>query len=147
MAKEIERKFLVEDETFVELSTIRFKIKQGYISRRPEGTVRIRIRDDRAFLTVKGRNSGAVRDEWEYEIPVSDAEEMLGRCIEGTILEKTRYVVPFGGFDWEIDVFAGAKAGLKLAEIELPSADTEFAVPPFVGEEVTGNPAYYNSNL
>ena len=147
MAKEIERKFLVKNSIFMELSTTRKEIKQGYISRRPEGTVRIRICDDKAFLTVKGRNEGAVRDEWEYAVPVEDALQMLERCAEGTVIEKTRHIVPFGGFRWEVDVFHGGHEGLVVAEVELPSPDADLTLPPFVGPEVTGDPRYYNSNL
>lgn len=147
MAKEIERKFLVENSSFKELSTKRHEIKQGYISRNPTGTVRVRVRDDKAFLTIKGRNEGVVRDEWEYPIPLSEALDMLDRCCEGHVIEKTRYIVPCGGFNWEVDEFHGAREGLVVAEIELPESDTPFDIPPFAGEEVTGNILYYNSNL
>ncbi len=107
----------------------------------------MRIKDDKAFLTVKGRNNGAVRDEWEYEIPVADARDMLERCADGAVITKTRYIVPFEGWIWEVDEFHGHNEGLIVAEIELPSADSPFRVPLFVGKEVTGNPAYYNSNM
>lgn len=147
MAKEIERKFLVKNSSFMDISDSRRDIKQGYISRRPEGTVRVRICGDKAFLTVKGRNKGAVRDEWEYQVPVEDAMQMLARCTEGNVIEKTRYIVPFGGLKWEIDVFHGAHEGLVVAEIELPAPDTPFTQPPFIGREVTGDQRYYNSNL
>ncbi len=147
MAKEIERKFLVKNSSFLELSASRQDIRQGYISRRPEGTVRVRICGDRAILTIKGRNDGAVRDEWEYPVPVEDAVLMLERCAEGTVIEKTRHIVPFGGFRWEVDVFHGAHEGLVVAEVELPSPDAAVPLPPFVGREVTGDPRYYNSNL
>lgn len=147
MAKEIERKFLVENTNFEAFSTCRHEIMQGYLSRRIDATVRVRIMDDRAFLTVKGRNHGVVRDEWEYEIPVADARDMLQRCAEGSVISKTRYLVPFGGYTWEVDAFHGAHEGLIVAEIELPSAETSFPLPSFVGREVTGDPRYYNSNL
>ena len=147
MAKEIERKFLVKNSSFMDISDSRRDIKQGYISRRPEGTVRVRICGDKAFLTVKGRNKGAVRDEWEYPVPVEDAMQMLARCTEGNVIEKTRYIVPFGGLKWEIDVFHGAHEGLVVAEIERPAPDTPFTQPPFIGREVTGDQRYYNSNL
>lgn len=147
MAKEIERKFLVKNSIFMELSSSRQEIKQGYVSRRPEGTVRVRICDGKAFLTVKGRSHGAVRDEWEYPVPVEDAMQMLARCTEGNVIEKTRYIVPSGGLKWEVDVFHGTHEGLVVAEIELPAPDTTFTPPSFIGPEVTGDPRYYNSNL
>lgn len=145
--KEIERKFLVKDDSFKSMASESFNIIQGYLSREPEATVRVRVRDNEAFLTVKGRNDGIVRDEWEYPIPTGDARQMLERCCEGTVIDKVRHIVPFGGFVWEVDVFGGSLSGLTVAEIELPSADTLFERPPFVGREVTGDPRYFNSNL
>ncbi len=147
MAKEIERKFLVKNSTFRELSTTATRIKQGYLSRLPEATVRVRIAGNKAFLTVKGKNHGCVRDEWEYAVPVADAEAMLDRCAQGSVISKTRYIVPDGTYNWEVDEFHGSHEGLVVAEIELPHAEATFNRPDFIGEEVTGNPAYYNSNL
>lgn len=147
MAKEIERKFLVKDNSFDKMTTRRSRIRQTYISDRPEATVRVRVRDDHAFLTVKGRNTGAVRDEWEYEIPVCEAEEMAGRLAGGWSIDKVRHIVPFGGRIWEVDVFHGRHEGLVLAEVELEDADAAVELPPFAGEEVTGVAAYYNSVL
>lgn len=144
MAKEIERKFLVDDMSFVGSATCSHHISQGYLSRKP--TVRVRILDDQAFITVKSRNLGATRSEWEYEVPIADAMEMMHLCTED-LIEKTRYVVPIGSLTWEIDVFEGKLSGLVVAEVELPSEDTHIDLPPFVGEEVTGNPAFYNSAL
>ncbi|MBD5341392.1 MAG: CYTH domain-containing protein [Bacteroides sp.] len=146
MGLEIERKFLVKNDSFKDIAISHSNIRQGYLSREPERTVRIRIKDDRGFITVKGKNSGAVRLEFEYEIPFADAEKMLGLC-SGKILDKTRYNVKFGGYLWEIDVFHGLDEQLTVAEIELPSADASFEMPDFIGEEVTGNPRYYNSML
>lgn len=146
MGLEIERKFLVNNDSFKDIAISHSNIRQGYLSREPERTVRIRIKDDRGFITVKGKNSGAVRLEFEYEIPLADAEKMLGLC-SGKILDKTRYNVKFGGYLWEIDVFHGLDEQLTVAEIELPSADASFEIPDFIGEEVTGNPRYYNSML
>lgn len=117
------------------------------MNRDPRATVRVRIAGDRAFLTVKGVNDGAVRDEWEYGIPLGDARQIVARCASGAIIEKTRWLVDFGGFRWEVDEFHGDNSGLVVAEIELPSADTPFDLPPFVGKEVTGDPRYYNSSL
>ncbi len=147
MGKEIERKFLVKDQSFKPLATTVDRIEQGYISLRPGGTVRVRIKNDRAFITVKGLNNGAVRDEWEYEISYSDALEMINRVTEGTVIKKCRYNVDYEGHKWEIDVFEGVYQGLILAEVELENEITSFAIPPFIGEEVTGKPQYYNSVL
>lgn len=147
MAKEIERKFLVTDSSYRDMASAERHIVQGYLSRDPRATVRVRIADGRAWLTVKGRNDGAVRDEWEYEIPVSDARDMLGRCAAGRVIEKTRYIVDYGGRSWEVDEFGGELSGLTVAEIELDSADEQPELPPFVGDEVTGDPRYYNSAL
>lgn len=146
MGVEIERKFLVKDDSFKQTAVKSNRIMQGYLCREPERTVRVRIRDDKGFLTVKGKNKGAQRLEFEYEIPKADAEEMLSLCA-GKILDKTRYVVDYKGFSWEIDEFHNLDIPLIVAEIELPSIETEFDIPDFIGEEVTGNPKYYNSML
>lgn len=147
MAKEIERKFLVKDDCFDQMTVCRYCIRQAYISDRPEATVRVRVLDDKAFLTLKGRNEGAVRDEWEFEIPVEDAEDMAVRLAGGWSIDKVRHIVMYGGRRWEVDVFKGRHEGLVLAEVELEDAGAEVELPPFIGEEVTGNPAYYNSVL
>ncbi len=147
MASEIERKFLVTSNSYRMHCTERQAIKQGYLSRNPDATVRVRILNDNAYLTIKGRNHGIVRDEWEYKIPFEDAHAMLDKCADGTIIEKTRYIVPKNGFIWEIDEFHGTHEGLVVAEIELPDASTRFELPDFIGREVSGDPAYYNSNL
>ncbi len=147
MAKEIERKFLVVDKSYKSLAQACEDIRQGYLSLRKEATVRIRIKGAKAFLTIKGLNSGAIRDEWEYEVPVDDANDMLNRLSEGKIIEKKRYIVDWQGFKWEIDEFYGCHAGLVVAEIELNSEHETFPLPPFVGLEVTGDVAYYNSTL
>jgi len=145
MAKEIERKFLVSGD-FRPFVVKSHHIAQGYLNTDPDRTVRVRRLDDRGFITVKNRNDGCVRCEWEYEIPVADAIEMLDICCGG--IEKTRCIVPAGnGLVWEVDVFGGRHKGLTVAEIELPTADTDFARPEWLGEEVTGDPAYYNSTL
>ncbi len=146
MATEIERKFIVDNTEFKAMAESSTRITQGYLSALIDATVRVRTRGDRGYLTVKGRNQGAVRSEWEYEIPVDDARQML-KLSQTPLLDKTRYIVPFGGHRWEIDEFHGALAGLILAEVELPAADTEVELPPFVGTEVTHDPRYYNSTL
>lgn len=149
MAKEIERKFLVSGTGFKAVAASSREISQGYLSTNPDATVRVRISDSRAWLTVKSRNHGATRGEWEYEIPVDDARHMLAECCGGLCLEKTRYIVPAAekSLSWEVDVFHGRHEGLVLAEIELPSEDTPFSLPDFIGEEVTGDTRYYNSVL
>jgi len=146
MAKEIERKFLVVGEGWRGLAegTV---YRQGYLSTVAERTVRVRVAGDKAFLTVKGLSVGAVRAEYEYGIPVPDANEMLDGLCEKPIIEKTRYRIPFEGWVWEVDEFAGANAGLIVAEIELDSETREFARPDWAGEEVTGDTRYFNANL
>lgn len=147
MAKEIERKFLVDNDSFIPLASSHSHIRQAYISTDPDATVRLRIRDTEAWLTIKGRNTGAVRDEWEFQIPVAEAAEMAERLCGGFAIDKTRYIVDFEGWKWEIDLFHGRHAGLILAEVEMLSADANPPIPPFVGREVTGDPRYYNSTL
>lgn len=144
---EIEHKFLVSGP-YKHLAISTSHIVQGYISDAPERTVRIRIRDNEAFLTIKGGSTddGLCRYEWEQSIPVNDAEELLALCLPGTI-DKHRHIVPWKGHEWEVDEFHGHLEGLTLAELEVPAADTAFELPPFAGEEVTGNPRYYNSQL
>ncbi len=143
---EIERKFLVSDpEAAIASATSSTEIAQGYLNPDPECTVRVRTRGNRGYLTVKSKNRGIERGEWEYEIPVGDARELL-KLSRTPVLHKVRYLLPVEGFTWEVDVFTNP-AGLVLAEVELPTADAEPTLPAWVGEEVTGNPAYYNSNL
>ena len=146
MAKEIERKFFVKSSEYRDIATAKCCIKQGYLSTHKESTVRVRIKDKSAFITIKGISNGATRDEWEYSIPVSDAIEMLSLC-QGNVIEKERYIVELMGYTWEVDEFHGAQEGLVVAEIELKDENETFPIPPFIGEEVTGNVAYYNSTL
>lgn len=146
MGKEIEHKYLVRDESFRELAVKSYRIEQGYLSRVKERTVRVRLRDDQGFLTVKGRTEGDTRLEFEYEIPEADARALLEMC-EKPILKKERFIVPFEGKVWEVDVFAPPLAPLTLAEIELPESNHDYPLPPFAGEEVTNDPRYFNSNL
>ena len=147
MAKEIERKFLVSGE-FRQDSPESYRIMQGYICSDPDRTVRVRVRGDKGFLTIKGRSSedGLSRYEWEKEIPVSEAFELMALCGSG-VIDKTRYLVPFGGHTYEVDVFYGANEGLVLAEIELSDEQEAFEKPSWLGEEVTGDVRYYNSML
>lgn len=146
MAKEIERKYLVCNTDYKQLATSRAEIEQFYLSTDPKATVRIRITGDTAYLTVKGRNEGCTRDEWEYAIPADDAREMA-RLASATPVRKTRWIVEAGCHKWEVDEFHGHLEGLTVAEIELTCADTRPPLPAFVGREVTGDPRYYNSML
>lgn len=147
MAKEIERKYLVNDDSYKVMAVKAVAIKQSYLNRDPQCTVRVRIKGNQGFLTVKGITVGATRDEWEYPIPASDAEEMAERLTGGWRIDKTRYIVEYGGFIWEVDEFHGRHDGLVVAEVELPSEHTAVKLPPFVGQEVTGDSRYYNSTL
>ena len=147
MAIEIERKFLVSGE-FRQDSPESYRIMQGYICSDPDRTVRVRVRGDKGFLTIKGRGSedGLSRYEWEKEIPVSEAFELMSLC-GSSVIDKTRYLVPFGKHTYEVDVFHGANEGLVLAEIELSDEQEAFEMPSWLGEEVTGDVRYYNSML
>lgn len=148
MAYEIERKFLVKNMDFIEKSKSKHYIVQAFLNRNPERTVRVRIKEDTAFLTIKGESNslGTTRREWEYEIPVQEAKEMLEICDVGTI-EKWRYLVPVGNHTFEVDIFEGENKGLVLAEVELKSESESFQQPDWLGKEVTGDTSYYNSNL
>ena len=147
MAKEIERKFLVAGDAYKSMASKSIRIIQGYLSTDKKAVVRVRRWGDDAYLTVKGENRGSVRDEWEYAIPAADADEMLGRLVSGTVVDKTRYIVEFGGHVWEVDEFHSPVQGLVVAEIELSDENEQFMMPPFLGAEVTGDPRYYNSNI
>ncbi|MDE6564215.1 MAG: CYTH domain-containing protein [Muribaculaceae bacterium] len=148
MSKEIERKYLVCGSSYRHQAIQKKDMMQGYLSLDPDATVRIRIVGDKAFITVKSRNIGAVRNEWEYPVPVEEAKEMLCSCCKSRLIEKTRYIVEAPhNLKWEIDEFHGSLDGLVIAEIELPDEDFEVALPDFIGENVTGNPRYYNSSL
>ena len=154
MAYEIEHKYLVKDNSFRDMAERKVEISQGYLSRHKERVVRVRTVDERGYLTVKGkthshrdsRGKCDVRKEFEYKIPVEDARQMLELC-EGTVLSKTRWIVSYEGFTWEVDEFHGELQGLTLAEIELDHPAADYPLPQFIGEDVTGNPKYYNSNL
>ena len=150
MNQEIERKYLVTSDCYKELAVARYHIRQGYISRERTGTVRIRITDDKAYLTIKGKPVAGhfARYEWEKEISVRDAEELMKLC-QGTIIDKTRWIVPATkkGLKWEVDEFHGKHEGLVVAEIELEHEDQSFEKPDFIGDEVTHDPRYYNANM
>ena len=144
MAQEIERKFLVKADW--QPTTAGTRIAQGYLNCEPQRTVRVRIRQDKGYLTIKGKNEGISRLEFEYEIPLAEAEQLLLLC-EQPLVEKMRYVESYGGFEWEVDVFSGVNEGLIVAEIELPTKDTVFTKPSWIGKEVSGDSRFYNSNL
>lgn len=166
MAKntEIERKFLVKSDAFIAQATTSYEIMQGYLCKDPEKTIRVRIRDARAFLTIKSSllRDGIAKFEWEKEIDLSDAKELMKICLPGAI-SKTRYIIEVKGerskvkgeglkvkeddLKWEVDVFHGRLEGRVLAEIELSDEDEAFERPDWLGEEVTGQPQYYNANM
>lgn len=146
MGKEIERKFLVKDDSFKNLAQ-GSKYRQGYLNSMKERVVRVRTIDDKGFLTVKGITTGATRVEYEYEIPVKDADAMLDDLCEKPLIEKNRYKIGFESFIWEVDEFFGENQGLIVAEVELEREDQHFEKPEWISEEVTGDPKYFNSNL
>ena len=125
-----------------------YTVKQGYLQSNPERTVRVRVKGNKGYLTIKGATSqsGLTRHEWEYEIPLADAEEMLRLCANN-VIEKTRHLIPCGSLMFEVDEFGGENQGLVVAEIELPDESTPFDRPDWLGDEVTGNARYYNSAL
>ena len=157
---EIERKYLVMSDCYKELAVARYHIRQGYISREKTGTVRVRITDDKAYLTIKGKPAAGhfARYEWEKEIDVQEAEELMKLC-QGTVIDKTRWIVPAETVDnlqltvdnlqliWEVDEFHGKHEGLVVAEIELDNEEQSFEIPDFIGDEVTHDPRYYNANM
>ena len=144
MGVEIERKFKVKED--FRPTGVGIEIAQGYLSRDPKRIVRIRMAGIQGFLTIKGENHGAVRAEYEYEIPAAEAHEMLALC-DAPLVEKTRYTETVAGRLWEIDVFRGANEGLVIAEVELASADDDVVLPVWAGAEVTGIKRYYNASL
>lgn len=146
MPIEIERKFLVKNQSFKKLGTA-VHIHQGFLSTEKERVVRVRIQGKQAFLTIKGSSKGIARAEYEYKIPVEDAKYMLENlCIKPTI-EKYRYRINVEGFIWEVDEFMGENKGLVMAEIELEKTGQQFPKPEWIGEEVTSDTRYYNANL
>lgn len=145
---EIERKFLVTSTEFQSESIRSNRIVQGYLNSNPERTVRIRIKGTQAFITIKGKGneSGTTRFEWEKEIKVTEAEQLLLLCEDG-VIDKVCYEIPFGKHLYEVDVFEGDNKGLIIAEIELEDENESFEKPHWLGEEVTGDDRYYNASL
>lgn len=146
MGIEIERKFLLANDAWRGLGRA-IPMRQGYLAADPVRTVRVRIEGERAVLTIKSKSEGASRGEWEYEIPVPDAAELLDRLCERPLVEKTRHRIEHAGHTWEVDEFEGENAGLVVAEIELDAEDEAFDKPEWIGREVTGDPRYFNSSL
>jgi len=150
MGVEIERKFLVTSDAWKQLGAP-VLLRQGYLSSDPLRTVRVRIEglsgQETGALTIKSKSEGATRGEWEYPIPLSEATELLERLCERPLVEKYRRRIAHAGFVWEVDEFLGENAGLVVAEIELPTEDTVFARPDWIGAEVTHDQRYFNSNL
>ncbi len=148
MATEIERKFLVTNEDWKKETDSSSHLIQGYLSRGPERSVRVRTKgNDKAFLNIKSSTNGITRSEYEYEIPLEDAREILENIAVKPVIEKIRYLVRKGAHTWEIDVFARENTGLVIAEIELESEDELFDKPAWLGKEVSADPGYYNMNI
>jgi len=146
MGTEIERKFLVIGDEWRSLAQ-GIPYAQGYLVSELGRTVRVRIAGEQGFITIKGATQGISRAEFEYEIPVQDARELLENLCDRPFIQKTRHKIRYGGFLWEVDEFAGENQGLIMAEVELQDAEQAIVPPPWIGEEVSHDPRYYNSNL
>lgn len=147
MGVEVERKFLVTGDAWRDAVTSATRIVQGYIAQTETATVRVRVRAETGYLTIKGATTGVARSEYEYEIPVDDALGMLEEMAQGPVIDKVRHLVAVGTHVWEVDVFAGANAPLVMAEVELASADEHFVLPAWAGAEVSDDGRYFNVNL
>jgi adenylate cyclase len=147
LANEIERKFLVLDDRWRTSATQSIRMRQGYLSEGYERSIRVRTENDRAFINIKSSNDGIHRLEYEYEIPLQDAREILERIALRPLIEKTRYIVEHEGFEWEIDVFEGDNDGLVVAEVELDSIHDHLPLPEWAGREVSDDLRYYNVSL
>jgi adenylate cyclase len=147
MSQEIERKFLVVGDSWRASVRSSTHIVQGYLASTDTATIRVRVKAEAAFLTLKGRSRGISRSEYEYAIPVADAEAMLAEMAQGPVIDKVRHLIDVEGHTWELDVFAGDNAGLVMAEIELTRPDEAFAMPDWAGPEVSDDQRYYNVNL
>ena len=147
MATEIERKFLVDNELWREQVVSEATIKQGYLCRRENATIRVRIAGEMAWFNIKSATHGISRLEYEYPIPLADAEGLLAQVAEQPFIDKIRYKVRQGAHIWDLDVFRGQNLGLVVAEVELTKEDETFEMPAWAGREVSGDPRYYNANL
>lgn len=146
MAYEIERKFLVNEGLLPPLGDGQYLL-QGYICSEPERVVRVRMVGDDSFITIKGKTVGATRLEFEYPVPLADAQQLLAHLCQGPTIEKVRYTIRHHDHVWELDVFGGTNQGLIVAEVELASEDEALTLPDWITQEVTGDARYYNSNL
>ena len=147
MPKEIERKYLLADNSWKNFAVGSAAFRQGYIAKSNDCLVRIRISDKEAWITIKGKQVSFTRSEFEYEIPISDAEELLKEFSSENQIVKTRFFLVYQEIKWIVDVFEGENSGLIIAEIELESEISDFALPPWIGEDVTTDFRYTNSNL
>lgn len=147
MPSEIERKFLVQDDGWRQLARDPVRIRQGYIIGSTKASVRVRVSGERAWLNIKSATVGVSRAEFDYEIPLYEAEQLIDTLCVRPLIEKTRYFVDHAGHCWEVDVFEGDNAGLVVAEIELGAEDESFERPPWAGKEVSQDPRYYNAAL
>jgi len=147
LAIEIERKFLLRDDSWKQQASRQLHIRQGYLIGAKQASVRVRIENQSANLNIKGMTLGVQRQEFEYPIPLADANELLTTLCDLPLIEKIRYLVPFDGSHWEIDEFTGDNTGLVVAEIELEHEDAPFTHPPWLGIEVSDDPRYYNTCL
>jgi adenylate cyclase len=147
MPVEIERKFLVTDDSWKAAVESQAVMKQGYLATTENVSIRVRVAKGRAHLNIKSATLGISRSEYEYEIPLQDGEVMLQSLASGSVIDKVRHYLRVGQHLWELDVFHGDNAGLVVAEVELNSEDEEFEMPDWVGDEVSGDPKYYNASL
>ncbi len=147
MATEIERKFLVKNDNWKSQVTKQKHLVQGYLSGSEHSSIRVRISGESAHLNIKSTTLALTRKEYEYPIPLQDAQEILAELCQKPMIEKTRYYIKDQEFVWEVDVFAGENQGLVVAEIELNSADQKYPRPDWLGEEVSDDPRYYNVSL
>lgn len=147
MALEIERKFLIKGDAWRHAVDHSVRMRQGYLANTERGSIRARETGDRGFLNLKSMTLGVNRSEFDYEIPVAEAREILDSLCMRPLIEKVRYYVPYGGHTWEIDVFEGENEGLIVAELELAAVDEPFDIPPWLGDEVSDDPRYYNVSL
>jgi adenylate cyclase len=147
MPIEIERKFLLKDDSWRQLADAGTAFRQGYLLGGVHASVRVRIEGNKAFLNIKSKTLSVTRQEYQYAIPIDEAVELLETLCEKPLVEKIRYLVHYAGHEWEIDVFAGDNAGLVVAEVELQSEQESIELPPWVGVEVSDDPRYYNVNL
>ncbi|MBV2089274.1 MAG: CYTH domain-containing protein [Candidatus Thiodiazotropha sp. (ex Ctena orbiculata)] len=147
MALEIERKFLVVNDKWRDFVISEAVIKQGYLATTEQASVRVRVDGDEANINIKGRTVGISRQEYEYPIPLDEAQELLDHLVSGAAIDKVRYKVRCGEHIWDLDLFHGANQGLVMAEVELGREDEAFVMPEWAGEEVSGDTRYYNANL